>query len=62
MNDEVYGTMAEKYVAIVKLIDDCIKREQPALVGTVSIEKSEALSELLNEAQDSAQCSKRPLS
>jgi preprotein translocase subunit SecA len=49
MNDEVYGTMAEKNAAIVKLIEDCRKREQPALVGTVSIEKSEVLSTVLKK-------------
>ncbi len=49
MHDEVYGTMDEKYDAIVKRIEDCRKRGQPVLVGTVSIEKSEALSELLKK-------------
>ncbi len=48
-NDEVYGTMAEKTEAIVNLITDCSKRGQPALVGTVSIEKSEALSATLKK-------------
>jgi preprotein translocase subunit SecA len=43
MNDEVYGTMAEKNEAIIKRIDECRKRGQPTLVGTVSIEKSEIL-------------------
>ncbi|MDR3425748.1 MAG: preprotein translocase subunit SecA [Alphaproteobacteria bacterium] len=49
MNDEVYGTMAEKNDAIVKRIADCLKRGQPTLVGTVSIEKSEILSEVLKK-------------
>ena len=49
MNDEVYGTMAEKNVAIVARIEDCRKRGQPVLVGTVSIEKSEALAEVLKK-------------
>ncbi|NTU76289.1 MAG: preprotein translocase subunit SecA [Alphaproteobacteria bacterium] len=49
MEDEVYGTMAEKYTAIVQLIDACRKRGQPVLVGTVSIEKSEALAALLKK-------------
>jgi preprotein translocase subunit SecA len=44
MNDEVYGTMAEKTEAIIKRIEECRTRLQPVLVGTVSIEKSEALS------------------
>jgi preprotein translocase subunit SecA len=49
MNDEVYGTLAEKNEAITKLIEECIKRGQPTLVGTVSIEKSEYLAELLKK-------------
>ncbi len=49
MNDEVYGTLAEKNEAIIKLIDDCRKRGQPTLVGTVSIEKSEFLAGLLKK-------------
>ena len=46
-DDEVYRTEAEKHVAIIALIEDCYRRGQPILVGTVSIEKSEQLSELL---------------
>ena len=46
-NDVVYRTAKEKFDAIVDLITDCQKRQQPVLVGTVSIEKSEYLSELL---------------
>ena len=48
-NDVVYRTAGEKYNAIVELIQDCQKRKQPVLVGTVSIEKSEFLSNLLKE-------------
>lgn len=48
-NDEVYGTMAEKYDAIIHRIAECRGRGQPVLVGTVSIEKSEQLSRLLNK-------------
>ncbi|MGE0109059.1 MAG: preprotein translocase subunit SecA [Bdellovibrionales bacterium] len=47
--DEIYGTMAEKYDAIVATIQECQKRQQPVLVGTVSIEKSEILSDLLKK-------------
>ena len=47
LEDEVYGTMAEKNGAIVKLIEECRARGQPALVGTVSIEKSESLAAIL---------------
>jgi preprotein translocase subunit SecA len=46
-DDEVYRTEAEKNASILKQIEDCYVRGQPVLVGTVSIEKSEALSELL---------------
>jgi preprotein translocase subunit SecA len=48
-DDEVYRTVEEKNEAIIKLIEDCQKRGQPVLVGTVSIEKSEDLSELLKK-------------
>ncbi|MDD3444776.1 MAG: preprotein translocase subunit SecA [Zavarzinia sp.] len=44
LDDEVYLTMNDKFNAIVLLIEECRKREQPVLVGTVSIEKSELLS------------------
>src|SRR5690606_34428336 len=47
--DEVYRTAAEKNAAIVEQIRDCVTRGQPILVGTVSIEKSEQLSELLQK-------------
>ena len=47
-DDEVYRTAAEKNESICKTIADCYVRGQPILVGTVSIEKSEQLSELLN--------------
>jgi preprotein translocase subunit SecA len=43
-DDEVYRTAPEKYASIIKLIEECQARKQPVLVGTVSIEKSEALS------------------
>lgn len=46
-DDEVYRTSEEKNRAIIAQIEDCYKRGQPILVGTVSIEKSEQLSELL---------------
>ncbi len=49
-DDEVYRTAAEKYRAILTLIDDCKTRGQPVLVGTTSIEKSEQLAEMLRQA------------
>jgi preprotein translocase subunit SecA len=48
-DDEVYRTAAEKYRAIIALIEDCKDRGQPVLVGTTSIEKSEQLAELLRK-------------
>jgi len=48
-DDEVYRTAGEKYEAIVKLVAECQQRQQPILVGTVSIEKSETLSTLLKQ-------------
>jgi preprotein translocase subunit SecA len=49
-DDEVYRTNAEKYRAIITLLDDCKTRGQPVLVGTTSIEKSESLAEMLRQA------------
>jgi preprotein translocase subunit SecA len=46
-DDEVYRSTLEKNQAILAQIADCHVRGQPILVGTVSIEKSEELSELL---------------
>ncbi|WP_169566005.1 preprotein translocase subunit SecA [Sneathiella limimaris] len=49
VDDEIYRTAEEKYAAIVKTIEECQGRGQPVLVGTVSIEKSEYLSEILKK-------------
>ncbi|MDC7784546.1 preprotein translocase subunit SecA [Rhodoplanes sp. TEM] len=48
-DDEVYRTAAEKYRAIITLIEDCKTRGQPVLVGTTSIEKSELLADMLRQ-------------
>jgi len=48
-NDEIYKTNEERDEAVITLIEDCQKNNQPVLVGTVSIEKSEILSKLLKE-------------
>jgi len=48
-DDEVYRTAGEKYDAIIELIGECRNRNQPTLVGTVSIEKSEELSAHLKQ-------------
>ncbi|WP_294536009.1 preprotein translocase subunit SecA, partial [uncultured Pseudoflavonifractor sp.] len=46
-HDVVYKTEAGKLRAVVKQIEECHAKGQPVLVGTVSIEKSEELSEML---------------
>jgi preprotein translocase subunit SecA len=48
-DDEVYRTAREKADAIAAQVEECRKRMQPVLVGTVSIEKSEALATLLQQ-------------
>ncbi|TCT17914.1 protein translocase subunit secA [Bibersteinia trehalosi] len=48
--DLMFKSEPEKFAAIIKDIQDCMARQQPVLVGTISIEKSEALSAALNKA------------
>ncbi|MBP3316351.1 MAG: preprotein translocase subunit SecA [Alphaproteobacteria bacterium] len=48
-HDEIYRNKDEKYDAIIKQIEDCLKRKQPVLVGTVSIEKSEELAQIVRK-------------
>ena len=48
-HDEIYRNKDEKYEAIIKQIEDCLKRKQPVLVGTVSIEKSEELAQIVRK-------------
>ena len=48
-DDEVYRTTEERDDAVIELIADCRERGQPVLVGTVTIEKSEALSAVLKK-------------
>ena len=45
--DKIYLNAEDKYLAIIEDIKDCVKRQQPVLVGTISIENSEILSSLL---------------
>ena len=45
--DVVYKTEAAKYRAVIDQIVECHERQQPVLVGTISIEKSELLSKML---------------
>ena len=46
-NDLIYKTEKAKFKAAADLIADCYERRQPVLVGTISVEKSERLSEML---------------
>jgi preprotein translocase subunit SecA len=50
-NDLVYKTAKEKYDAAIADIRDCHERGQPVLVGTTSIENSELISKLLQQAK-----------
>ncbi|MGL6261597.1 preprotein translocase subunit SecA [Vibrio sp. WXL103] len=50
MADVVYRTEAEKFAAIIEDIKLRVEKGQPSLVGTVSIEKSELLSNALKKA------------
>ena len=45
--DVVYKTEAGKYRAVIAQIKECHAKGQPVLVGTISIEKSELLSQML---------------
>lgn len=49
-DDVIYVSQRDKYAAIIDLIKQCHDRQQPVLVGTVSIEKSELLSAALKKA------------
>ncbi|PAV10731.1 preprotein translocase subunit SecA [Arsenophonus sp. ENCA] len=49
--DLVYMTEADKFAAIIDDIRECISRGQPVLVGTISIEKSELISQELTRAK-----------
>ncbi|WP_038174113.1 preprotein translocase subunit SecA [Vibrio pacinii] len=51
MPDVVYRTEAEKFAAIIEDIKQRVEKGQPTLVGTVSIEKSELLSNALKQAK-----------
>ena len=48
-NDVMFGTVEGKNKAIIEQIKECHKKGQPVLVGTVSIDKSEHLSDLLDK-------------
>jgi preprotein translocase subunit SecA len=47
--DMIYRTQREKYKAVVEEVKDCYQRGQPVLVGSISIENSEKLSQMLKQ-------------
>ncbi len=47
-DDQIFTKAEGKYKAIIADIKECAERKQPVLVGTVSVEKSEQLSKMLN--------------
>ncbi|MDD2418000.1 MAG: preprotein translocase subunit SecA [Oscillospiraceae bacterium] len=47
--DSIYKTEMGKFRAVINQIEECHKKGQPVLVGTISIEKSEVLSKLLSK-------------
>ncbi|KJU82778.1 preprotein translocase, SecA subunit [Candidatus Magnetobacterium bavaricum] len=49
--DSIYKSEQAKYSAVIRDIEECHKRRQPVLVGTISIEKSEMLSRELKQAK-----------
>ena len=49
-NDHIYLTVDEKFEAVVEDIKGCVEKGAPMLVGTVSIENSERMSEVLSKA------------
>ena len=48
-DDEIYKSQADKETAMLELIRSANEKQQPILVGTVSIEKSEALARVLKK-------------
>ena len=51
LNDLIYLTTEEKYDAVVEDIKSCIEKKSPVLVGTATIESSEAMSLRLDAAK-----------
>jgi preprotein translocase subunit SecA len=49
LNDLIYKTEMEKFQAVIEKVKELHKKGQPVLIGTASIEKSEALHELLKK-------------
>jgi preprotein translocase subunit SecA len=49
MADVIYGTKQGKYQAVAELIKECYEKDQPVLVGTITIDESEIISKYLTE-------------
>ena len=49
--DEIYRTSDEKYDAIVMQVIECNNKQQPVLIGTTSIDKSEKISKKLKASK-----------
>lgn len=49
-NDKIYLNVEDKFNAIIEDLKECVKRGQPSLVGTTSVENSELLSQMLTAA------------
>src|SRR5699024_8485772 len=49
--DMIYKTMDGKFNAVVENIKECYEKGQPVLVGTVAVETSEVISQLLKKAR-----------
>ncbi len=49
--DVIYQTEEEKFDAVVEEIEDLYRKQRPVLVGTISIEKSERLSQMLKKKE-----------
>lgn len=47
--DRIYNTMESKYKAICDQVEECHEKEQPVLVGTISVDKSELVSSMLQK-------------
>ena len=49
LNDLIYKTEMEKFDAVIHTVKDLVKKGQPVLIGTASIEKSEVLHDILKK-------------
>ncbi|MGN0596726.1 MAG: preprotein translocase subunit SecA, partial [Ruminiclostridium sp.] len=48
-HDQIYKNERGKFTAVIRQIEECHAKNQPVLVGTISIEKSELLSKMLKK-------------